>query len=80
MKETQLKDDWNEGYVYFGAYSKMKDAAGKFYSVAGQETDPILKNLIIKDGDLMDISIQCSLKLLTMQSIHILLAYSQDMF
>lgn len=51
MKETQLKDDWNEGYVYFGAYSKMKDAAGKFYSVAGQETDPILKNLIIKDGE-----------------------------
>ena len=51
MKETQLKDDWNEGYVYFGAYSKMKDAAGKYYSVSGQETDPILKDLIIKEGD-----------------------------
>lgn len=51
MKETQLKDDWNEGYVYFGAYSKMKDAAGKYYSVTGQETDPILKDLIIKEGD-----------------------------
>lgn len=35
MKETQLKDDWNEGYVYFGAYSKMKDAAGKYYAVDG---------------------------------------------
>lgn len=33
MKETQLKDDWNEGYVYYGAFAKMKDAAGKEYDV-----------------------------------------------
>lgn len=51
MKETQLKDDWAEGYVYFGAYSKMKDAAGKYYAVAGQDTDPILKDLVLTEGD-----------------------------
>ena len=51
MKETQLKDFWNEGYVYFGAYSKMKDAAGKYYAVEGQDTDPILKDLVITEGD-----------------------------
>lgn len=51
MKETQLKDFWKEGYVYFGAYSKMKDAAGKYYEVEGQATDPILKDLIITEGD-----------------------------
>lgn len=33
MKETQLKDDWNEGYVYYGAFAKMKDAAGKKYDI-----------------------------------------------
>ena len=33
MKETQLKDDWNEGYVYYGAFAKMKDAVGKSYKV-----------------------------------------------
>ena len=51
MKETQLKDDWKAGYVYYGAFAKMKDAVGKFYKVDGQETDPILKDLIIKEGD-----------------------------
>jgi hypothetical protein len=51
MKETQLKDDWNAGYVYYGAFAKMKDAVGKFYTVAGQETDPILKDLVITSGD-----------------------------
>ena len=33
MKETQLKNDWNEGYVYYGAFAKMKDAVGKEYEV-----------------------------------------------
>ena len=33
MKETQLKDDWNAGYVYYGAFAKMKDAVGKSYPV-----------------------------------------------
>lgn len=33
MKETQLKDDWNAGYVYYGAFAKMKDAVGKTYDV-----------------------------------------------
>ena len=33
MKETQLKDHWNEGYVYYGAFAKMKDAVGKKYTV-----------------------------------------------
>jgi hypothetical protein len=51
MKETQLKDDWKAGYVYYGAFAKMKDAVGKFYTVEGQEDDPILKDLIIKEGD-----------------------------
>lgn len=33
MKETQLKDDWQAGYVYYGAFAKMKDAVGKKYTV-----------------------------------------------
>lgn len=33
MKETQLKDKWAEPVVYFGAFSKMKDAVGKKYDV-----------------------------------------------
>ncbi len=33
MKETQLKDDWAAGYVYYGAFAKMKDAVGKKYAV-----------------------------------------------
>lgn len=33
MKETQATTDWDKGYVYFGAYSKMKDAAGKKYDI-----------------------------------------------
>ncbi len=51
MKETQLKDDWNAGYVYYGAFAKMKDAVGKFYAIEGQDTDPILKDLVIKEGE-----------------------------
>lgn len=50
MKETQLKDDWKAGYVYYGAFAKMKDAVGKSYAIEGQETDPILKDLIGEDG------------------------------
>lgn len=50
MKETQLRDDWNEGYVYYGAFAKMKDAVGKSYTVDGQADDPILKDLIREDG------------------------------
>ena len=33
MKETQLKEDWEAGYVYYGAFAKMKDAVGKEYPV-----------------------------------------------
>ena len=33
MKETQLKSDWQAGYVYYGAFAKMKDAVGKTYDV-----------------------------------------------
>ena len=33
MKKTQLDSDWNAGYVYYGAFAKMKDAAGEKYSV-----------------------------------------------
>lgn len=51
MKETQLKDDWAAGYVYYGAFAKMKDAVGKYYTVEGQENDPILKDLIEAEGD-----------------------------
>ena len=50
MKETQLRDDWNAGYVYYGAFAKMKDAVGKTYTVAGSENDPILKDLMGSDG------------------------------
>jgi len=46
MKETQLKDDWAEGYVYYGAYAKMKDAAGKYYAITGQAEDAILAPLV----------------------------------
>ena len=51
MKETQLKDDWREGYVYYGAFAKMKDAVGKYWTVEGQADDPILKDLIVSEGD-----------------------------
>lgn len=51
MKETQLKDDWKEGYVYYGAFAKMKDAAGKYYSPAGCDDDPILAELRETSGD-----------------------------
>ena len=33
MKKTQLESDWNAGYVYYGAFAKMKDAVGKKYNV-----------------------------------------------
>lgn len=33
MKETQLKNAWAQPVVYFGAFSKMKDAVGKKYTV-----------------------------------------------
>ena len=33
MKQTQLESDWAEGYVYYGAFAKMKDAVGKTYDV-----------------------------------------------
>ena len=33
MKETQLKEGWQDGYVYYGAFAKMKDAVGKKYDV-----------------------------------------------
>ncbi len=33
MKETQIKDDWAAGIVYYGAFAKMKDAVGKTYAV-----------------------------------------------
>ena len=33
MKQTQLESDWGAGYVYYGAFAKMKDAVGKTYDV-----------------------------------------------
>ena len=51
MKQTQLETDWKAGVVYYGAFAKMKDAAGKYYAVEGQETDPILKDLIETEGE-----------------------------
>lgn len=51
MKETQLKDDWTAGYVYYGAFAKMKDAVGKYYTVPDQANDPILKDLVETSGD-----------------------------
>jgi len=33
MKETQIQGAWNQPVVYFGAFSKMKDAVGKKYDV-----------------------------------------------
>lgn len=50
MKETQLKDDWNAGYVYYGAFAKMKDAVGKSYTIEGAAEDPILKDLMDAEG------------------------------
>ena len=51
MKKTQLAEDWAAGYVYYGAFAKMKDAVGQYYTVDGQETDPILKDLIETEGE-----------------------------
>ena len=51
MKQTQLRDDWNAGVVYYGAFAKMKDAVAKWYAVDGQETDPILAPLVETEGD-----------------------------
>lgn len=47
MKETQLKNDWEEGYVYYGAFAKMKDAAGKSYDVDTGDVAGVVKD---KDG------------------------------
>lgn len=33
MKETQIRDEWNSGVVYFGWFAKMKDAATRNYDV-----------------------------------------------
>ena len=50
MKETQLADDWKAGYVYYGAFAKMKDAVGKSYTIEGAADDPILKDLMDAEG------------------------------
>lgn len=54
MKETQLKNDWTAGYVYYGAFAKMKDAVGKNYAIAdiegAEENDPILSGLVGEKG------------------------------
>jgi iron(III) transport system substrate-binding protein len=50
MKETQLKNDWKAGYVYYGAFAKMKDAVGKSYVIEGAAEDPILKDLMDAEG------------------------------
>lgn len=53
MKETQLKDDWNAGYVYYGAFAKMKDAVGKNYAISelkGVEADDEILNGLLVDG------------------------------
>lgn len=43
MKETQVRDDWDAGIVYYGAFAKMKDAVSKNYAVDingdGDKTD-----------------------------------------
>lgn len=41
MKQTQLRDDWNAGVVYYGAFAKMKDAVGKYYDIS-KYNDPVL--------------------------------------
>lgn len=51
MKKTQLESDWKAGYVYYGAFAKMKDAVGEHYIIAGQDSDEILKDLVIASGD-----------------------------
>lgn len=33
MKETQIRDKWNDTVVYYGAFSKMKDAVALSYDV-----------------------------------------------
>ena len=56
MKQTQLKDDWAAGVVYYGAFAKMKDAVGKTYDVDldmdGEVEDEINLELVCgKDTD-----------------------------
>ena len=55
MKETQLKDDWDAGFVYYGAFAKMKDAVGQHYVKDDQNTNPLLKPYVeeydVKDKD-----------------------------
>ena len=52
MKETQLKSDWEAGYVYYGAFAKMKDAVGKSYDIPAGATIgvDILEGLKGSDG------------------------------
>ena len=50
MKQTQLLDAWNQPVVYYGAFAKMKDAAKRWYSVDGQDTDPILSQIVDHDA------------------------------
>ena len=50
MKETQLKNDWKAGYVYYGAFAKMKDAVDKSYVIEGAADDPILSGLMDDKG------------------------------
>ena len=52
MKETQLASDWDAGYVYYGAFAKMKDAVGNNFTVDlngdGDKTDENVQ--IVCDG------------------------------
>ena len=51
MKETQLKDDWNAGYVYYGAFAKMKDAVDKNYKVDLNGDGEYTTNVTIRCDD-----------------------------
>lgn len=53
MKETQLKEDWTAGYVYYGAFAKMKDAVSKYYDPADGKDSSILAPLRLTE-DLKD--------------------------
>ena len=51
MKETQLKNDWEAGYVYYGAFAKMKDAVGKNYKVDLNGDGEFTENVTVRcDG------------------------------
>ena len=47
MKETQLREDWNEGYVYYGSFAKMKDAAVKRYTVDLNNDGQLTENVSV---------------------------------